>query len=193
MTCYLIRTKHLCAFWFIAILTLGAGSVFGEEWQLDYGSLGPIKIGMTPSQVEKATGQMLEDQEMGCSKHLPNNKGVNLFFDTSADGKEILTAILISSSKYRTSKGVGIGSSLSEIENAYGKTQPVGDTWKGKRVYTTVDHFVEDNYIINLAPPTNVLVNGLLRIMQFEIGKFSPKSRVKSISAGWILGTDLCG
>lgn len=189
MTLYWAQIRSWLLLAVIGFLLLGSESAHSQEWLLDHGRLGPIKNGMTPSEIERITKQKLDHD--GCTAVLPKTKGVVLYFNFSG-GRDVLRGIIIHSSKYRTKSGLRVGSRFSEIEHAYGKAQPFGDSPYGKRVFITVDSYQEGNYIINVAPPAHDSKNEAL-LMQFEIGKLNAKSHVKTMSVGWILGTEYCG
>jgi hypothetical protein len=91
------------------------------------GSIGALKIGISPATAKKLLGRPDRSDRQGYSGTASDlsmryqRYGLNVhFFRGTQGGKVALSGITITSSQYRTSKGVGVGSTTAQLLGAYG-------------------------------------------------------------------------
>jgi len=106
-----------------AMLVSVSASASGENWVLTPAGLGPVRIGMSMSQVSKAlggklVGDAIEDEESCVEKS--SSAGPP---DTSYmfEGGKLTRISVYEESPVKTPRGIGVGSSEEAIRKAYGK------------------------------------------------------------------------
>ncbi len=177
-----------------AALLLAAGQAQCHDLPLDFGRLGPMKIGMTPKTIEALKGSRKEIYDTSLKKvDVFGCDGVYLsdMYLQFESGK--LDEIKTGSKQYRMANGIGVGSTYADIERLYGKGGTEEDG-KKRRVVIYTDHY-DDNvhYALVEAPPNlrRVFAGKAISIaFEFEPGPITGKSRVTGLSVGhhWVEG-----
>jgi opacity protein-like surface antigen len=92
------------------------------------GSIGALKIGISPTAAKKLLGKPDDSDRAGFSGKSSDLKlsyrryGLTVhFFRGTQGGRTKLSGITITSSQFKTSKGIGVGSRVSQLQSAYGK------------------------------------------------------------------------
>lgn len=106
-----------------ALALASAAVAEGPAWKLTPNGLGPVRIGMTEPQVEKALKTELEgeafDNEGSCIELFPGSDDLKGSYFMFLDGK--LSRISVSDpSKIVTPRGIGVGAGAEEVRKAYG-------------------------------------------------------------------------
>jgi hypothetical protein len=107
----------------IALALASAAAAEAPAWKLTPNGLGPVRIGMTAAQVEKALKTELEgeafDNEGSCIELFPESDELKGSYFMFLDGK--LSRISVSEpSKIVTPRGIGVGASADDVRKAYG-------------------------------------------------------------------------
>ena len=113
----LVRTKTAVAITtavLTALLALPASAA--AAWNLSPGGLGPITIGVSPADVQDATGQELTTFGP-CAEFANGPKGVTLVYD---DDGRVAFVTLDQTSKLTTTRGLRVGDRTSKIFKVYG-------------------------------------------------------------------------
>jgi len=102
-----------------ALLLAGAP----PQWHLTVDGMGPVRIGMSRAEVEKALdveleGEPLEDEE-SCIEMVPKGPDQGLWF--MFEGYKLSRISIGSPSKLTTPRGIGIGASADSVRSAYGQ------------------------------------------------------------------------
>jgi hypothetical protein len=108
----------------IALLLTAAAPAPTYDWKLTPAGWGPVRIGMSRGQVEKALKVELEgdafDNQGSCiDLYSSNQKLAGLYF-MFLDGK-LSRISVVETSKITTPRGTHVGSSADEVRTAYGK------------------------------------------------------------------------
>ncbi len=177
-----IMFRAVLFIWLLAI----ANSAYCATWQIDFGSLGPIRIGMTPNVVRAVKGAQQEKGDTflknvssyGCDVvHLTD---VHLQFDRGR-----LDEIRTGSRLFKMSNGIGVGSTYNEIVRVFGTDN--------KRVKIGDNHYDDFPQLTVEAPLEIRQKFGGRKVsiqFEFERGPLTAGSRVTSISIGhhWVEG-----
>jgi hypothetical protein len=162
----------------LSFLLLSTNSASANEWRVDFGRVGLIKIGMSAFEYFKifdVVGNIDDEcQSYGLLMH------DNMSLDTIMFADRKIVDISIKSKKYRMSNGVGVGSRWEDIQNIYRKS---------------VKHITYNQYTANpqviIEPPIEVIKKfskNLPISIQFEFeyaeGRLTKDSKVESISIG---------
>lgn len=108
----------------VALFLIAAAPAPGYDWKLTPAGWGPVRIGMSRTQAEKALKMPLQgeafDNEGSCLElYAPDNALPGMYFMFN-EGK--LTRIsAIAPSTLTTPRGMGIGSSADDVRAAYGE------------------------------------------------------------------------
>lgn len=152
-----------------------------SEWIIGFDGLGPIKIGMTTAQVIKAKGKLKLSPDgdrfypeiTSCyGVYIPNSH-LYLQFD---QGK--LEEINISSQKFKTVAGVGVGSTFADIVRVFGK----------ERLLIGSNHYDDDVPQVTIEAPMKIRKHhpnmhvGIK--FEFEPGPLVGTSRITGVSIG---------
>ncbi len=162
-------------------LLVAASPAFCSTWEIDFGSLGPIHIGMTPKAIHAAGGgehakdntALKHVQTVGCDGI--NLTDVYLQFDGGR-----LDEIVTGSKRFRMSNGTGVGSRYADIVRVFGTDR--------KRVAIGANIY-DDNVpqVTVEAPPEIRRQFGGRRVsiqFEFEPGPLTARSRIARISIG---------
>ena len=106
-----------------ALLLATSTSTPSYDWKLTPAGWGPVRIGMTRAQTEKALAVQLEgeafDNEGSCTELYSGNEKLAGLYFMFQNGK--LTRIsAIAPSSIKTPRGLGIGATDEEVRKAYG-------------------------------------------------------------------------
>ena len=108
----------------VALLLTAAGPPHSYDWKLTPAGWGPVRIGMTRAQAEKALKITLEgeafDNEGNCAELYSSDERLAGLYFMFQDGK--LTRIsAVERATIKTPRGMGIGSSAEDVRKAYGE------------------------------------------------------------------------
>jgi hypothetical protein len=108
----------------VAILLTAAALPPTYDWKLTPAGWGPVRIGMTRAQAEKALSIGLEgeafDNEGSCIElYSPDERLTGLYF-MFLDGK-LSRVSAVEKATIKTPRGMGIGSTAEEVREAYGE------------------------------------------------------------------------
>jgi len=107
----------------IAFLLAAVPAAPAHDWTLTPAGWGPVKIGMTRAQAEKALTIELEgeafDNEGSCIDLYSSNERLAGLYFMFLDGK-LSRISVVESGKVATPRGIHIGSTAGEVRSAYG-------------------------------------------------------------------------
>jgi hypothetical protein len=107
----------------LTVIASTAAAAPQAKWRVTVDGLGPVRIGMTRKQVEKALHIRLKGEpildEKSCIEMVPTGKDQGLWF-MFEDYR--LTMISIGDpSRLKTLRGIGVGATAAEVRKAYGR------------------------------------------------------------------------
>ena len=106
----------------VALLLAAAAPTLGS-WPLTVDGWGPVKIGMSRAQVEKALHVKLKgeplDDEASCIELVPKGPDRGLWF--LFEGYKLRRISIAAPSKVVTPRGIGIGTGADAVRRAYGR------------------------------------------------------------------------
>lgn len=158
-----------------------ASPAFCSTWEIDFGSLGPIRIGMTPKAIGAVKGARQEKDNTSLKNvQIYGCDGINLTdVYLQFDGGR-LDEIVTGSKRFRMGNGIGVGSRYADIVRMFGADR--------KRVAIGANIYDDDVPQVTVeAPPEIRQQFGSRRIsiqFEFEPGPLTARSRITRISIG---------
>lgn len=155
-----------------------------SDWLIDFGKIGPIKVGMKEDDIKKILKQSKRQNwqyrnPFGDECFHLSYEDVSFQFMNGA-----LEDIAVYRNNLRMKNGIGIGSTLSDIESLFGK----GSRSQNSRVLIHHNHYDSETPQITVQPPEAVKKSfgDAPASIQFEFnhGPLRPESKVESISIG---------
>lgn len=166
----------------ISLLAMGwLNSAIAAEWVIGFDGLGPITIGMTTTQVIKAKGNLNPSLD-GDKLDTKVNHCVGVYFPDQFVYLQLekgrLEEIQVTSSKFKTADGIGIGSTFADIQKVFNK----------KNLQIGTNHYSEDVPQVTIGAPESIKsIHPNMSVgiqVEFEVGPLVGTSRITSISIG---------
>ena len=122
-----------------AAVTPPGGAALGKGSKLDVDRIGPVKVGMTLGEAEGAAGvQMTRRDGAYCTELTPDGGPAGLAFVATA-GSGRVDVITVAEPGVTTLGGIGVGSTLAEVDKAYPSAERRLTHDEGRLVYRADD------------------------------------------------------
>ena len=127
-----------------SVVTPPGGAALGQGSKMQVDGVGPVKVGMTLGEAEGAAGvPMTRKVGPDCTELTPDGGPVGLAFVSTAGAGKV-DVITVSEPGVTTLSGIGIGSTLAEVDKAYPSAERRLTNDEGRLVYRADDPALAD-------------------------------------------------